>query len=172
MQIITEYRQRYDYEMSQREQNEIWQMLCNTDNEFVPSLSSRESTTQHNFSDSTRNATPIKYFESLKTQEWIVAKTENRVVGFLSFYRTGGNTIYISTIVVDPWHRNKGICTKLYIAIQDQNGWECLRTRTWSTNNIHIHILNKLGFCRTRVIQDDRGPGVNTLYFEKNRELK
>lgn len=42
-----------------------------------------------------------------------------------------------------------------------------LKTRTWSTNDAHIHILQSIGFVMVKNIDNDRGIGINTLYFEK-----
>jgi RimJ/RimL family protein N-acetyltransferase len=44
-----------------------------------------------------------------------------------------------------------------------------LFTRTWSTNAAHIAILGKFGFSQIARIENDRGEGIDTVYFAKKR---
>jgi ribosomal protein S18 acetylase RimI-like enzyme len=173
MQNITiKHIERYDVDATEREKNDIWAILCNTNTEFIPPLSSRKSINQQDFVGLTLDVAPTRYYLGLQTQEWLLALDGSQVLGFLSFYRTLGNTIYISTVIVDPWHRGKKIGEALYEYVQKFSWWERLRIRTWSTNNAHINLLKKMGFHSTLVIQDDRGTGINTIYFEKLRDIE
>ncbi len=40
-----------------------------------------------------------------------------------------------------------------------------ISTRTWSTNKAQIHSLKKRGYKEQRVLVDDRGPGIDTIYY-------
>ena len=42
--------------------------------------------------------------------------------------------------------------------------------RTWSTNGAQEHILDKLGYGLVRRLKDDRGEGIDTVYFVKKEE--
>ena len=41
-------------------------------------------------------------------------------------------------------------------------------TRTWSTNMAHIKILSKFDFEKMSVIENDRGEGIDKVYFKKS----
>ena len=43
-------------------------------------------------------------------------------------------------------------------------------TRTWSTNAAHIKILDKFNFEIIKCIENDRGDGIDTVYFAKIRK--
>jgi ribosomal protein S18 acetylase RimI-like enzyme len=40
-------------------------------------------------------------------------------------------------------------------------------TRTWSTNTAHISILKKYNFREIHRIENDRGEGIDTVYFSR-----
>ena len=159
---------------------QIWELLRRYNHAFIPPLSARENTYQSNLTDqqSISNAEPVQYFETLKQQSFIVAlDNNNQLLGFMSFrmnYICGDledniDTIYISTIIVDEAFRSKGVTTRFYakmeeIARQEQRP---ITTRTWSTNNSHIHLLKKIGFTEALVIKNDRGINIDTVYFRK-----
>lgn len=42
-------------------------------------------------------------------------------------------------------------------------------TRTWSTNFAHIKILQAFGFETVKVLKNDRGSGIDTVYFKKEK---
>ena len=76
--------------MSENDKNELWNILCLSNNEFVPPLSSRNSTTQQDFAQNIVQDKPTVYFEELLEQKWLVAKIDNHIVGFLSFIEKDG----------------------------------------------------------------------------------
>lgn len=73
--------------MSEKDKKELWDILCLSNNEFVPPLSSRNSATQQDFTQNIGTDKPIAYFEKLLEQKWLVAKIDNHIVGFLSFIK-------------------------------------------------------------------------------------
>ena len=149
---------------------QVWELICETDNEFVPPLSYRESTTQNTLDKASVNKLPVQYFEQLKKQSIILALDRDCVIGFMSF-RKGFEEIkecdiYVSTIVVSPLSRGKRITEKMYNELF-KNYTGMTVTRTWSENHAHIHILEKLGFKLIKKIKNHRGNGIDTVYFAK-----
>lgn len=155
--------------------NEILNMLTAGENEFFPPLSARSSTTQATFSGSAKSANGIKrYFEEMKKQRLLVAVENGVLLGFVSFkenYTTdviGAKhlpNIYISTLLVSPSARGKGLTRQMYTALFKLYADRNIFTRTWSSNTAHIHILAKFGFKTLCTLKDDRGPGIDTVYF-------
>jgi len=154
----------------------VWNLLVLADREFVPPLSSRNSTQQTSFHEKDSaifTNQPYAYFETLRAQNFIIAVANQTIVGFLSYipdytlpimYNNEELTAnYVSTIIVDPVFRGQGITQMLYRELMKKNF--SIATRTWSTNTAHISILQKLNFTNILSILDDRGPGIDTIYF-------
>ena len=157
---------------------DAYNMLEAADNEFVPPLSSRSSSTQHDFSKTAKNNGGIKqYFNQLKNQRFAAVFEDKELIAFVSYkenYTCEEITpdelpnIYLSTLVVSPKARGKGVTTKLYAKLFSEYEKVNIFTRTWSTNIAHIKILDKYGFQTIKVLKDDRGNGIDTVYFKKS----
>ncbi len=157
--------------------NEILEMLIQGDAEFVPPLSARSSTTQSNLKGIIKeNGGVLNYFEELKKQRILVATEGDKLVGFVSFKENFVNkkigeeylpNIYISTLLVSPEGRGKGLTRKMYEILFAEYENVNVFTRTWSTNEAHIKILSKFGFETMLVLKNDRGNGIDTIYFKK-----
>ena len=104
---------------------------------------------------------------------------EDRVIGLVSFIEderfeilTEADlpNIYICTVAVSPSARGKGITKKayhyLFNTVYPQRN---LFTRTWSTNVAHTKILSAMGFREFKRILNDRGVGIDTVYYENRR---
>lgn len=161
----------------------VWKLLCRHDHEFVPPLSARESTYQSNLTGhQTIKTEPKHYFEALQKQAFLLAVSEDEVIGFMSFrlhYASKDlndqvDTIYITTVIVSETHRGKGITTRFYtelLQIAEELGRPVM-TRTWSTNDSHIRVLNKMGLKEIKRIDNGRGPGIDTVYYRtSNKEI-
>ena len=159
-------------------EKEIQKILYDADDEFVPALSARASTTQTLLSEDTINDNhgAYEYFQTMKKQSIILAVEEEGAMAFLSFIPGYHLTVqdeeliktsYVSTIVVSPEYRGRGICPLLYDKLFSLSKDNSVSTRTWSTNISHISILRKLGFKTIATLPDDRGKGVDTVYFCK-----
>jgi len=150
--------------------DDIREILEEVDEEFIPPLSSRLSTTQNTFTSS--GGSLWFYLASLEKQEMIVCldRHEN-VVGFLSFIRNyelfGKRWVYVSTVAVRRKARGIGIGKGLYLKLFEIAKGPFL-TRTWNTNQNHIRILEKFGFREIYRISDHRGKGVDTVYYGKS----
>jgi ribosomal protein S18 acetylase RimI-like enzyme len=157
--------------------DEIRRLLAAADEEFVPPLSAREGTTQTEGLSEQRNDALNEYYEQCIDQSFILAHGGETVYGFLSF-RQGYDieelgqytpSTYVSTIIVDPTARREGharamyreLLTNLPAEIRDQY----VTTRTWSTNDRHLSLLDDLGFELLKRVKDDRGDGIDTVYY-------
>ena len=158
----------------------VYEILKKCDREFVPPLSQRTSTTQKTLdsADPEEQGEPKSYFQKLREQSVILAVAQGRVLGFMSFLGRytcedigdQADTIYVSTVIVDPPHRGRGLTLAMYRRLMDfaQVRGLPISTRTWSTNHTHIQILSQLGFYELCRIRDGRGPGIDTVYFRKD----
>ncbi len=157
--------------------NEILDMLTTADEEFIPPLSARSSTTQSDLSYR-KNASSgvLNYFKELKKQRFLAATENDKLVAFVSFKENFTNekigndqlpNIYISTVLVAPDGRGKGLTSKMYETLFREYENVNVFTRTWSTNEVHIKILSRFNFKILCVLKNDRGNGVDTVYFKK-----
>lgn len=159
--------------------NEILDMLRESDDEFVPPLSARSSTTQSDLTQTTRaNNGVLNYFEEVKKQKILIAVEDEKLLAFVSFKENFVSekigeeclpNIYISTVLVSPNGRGRGITGKMYGVLFEEYENTNVLTRTWSTNEAHIKILSKLDFEKMSVIKNDRGEGIDTVYFKRSR---
>ncbi len=157
--------------------DEIRRLLEVANKEFVPPLSGREGTTQESGLDETQNNALDEYYDQCINQTFILTRTGNEVHGFLSFrqgYRTDAigtyePSNYASTLIVDPDHRRQGYARKMYQTLLGDLPSDLyepyVTTRTWSTNDSHITLLDELGFELITRIEDDRGAGIDTVYY-------
>ena len=155
--------------------NAAYKLLECADAEFVPSLSSRSSSTQQELCGSAQNANGIHpYFEQLKAQRFAAAFENGKLIAFVSYkenytcdeiVQNELPNIYISTLVVSPEARGKGVTKALYSALFSEYKTANVFTRTWSTNVAHIAVLKKFEFEEIHRIPNDRGVGIDTVYF-------
>jgi len=163
---------------------ELWNILCEINDEFVPPLSYRNSTTyQFDPTEKRPRKTdkPKAYFDTLLEQEIIVCKkkSNNQVIGFMSFIPNYSLPVknknivchYISTVGVTKGKRGNGITNQFYKEIEKlvksnaTNNF--IATRTWSMNKTHIKILTDLKYKQISIIENGRGAGIDTVYYAK-----
>jgi len=164
-----------------KHENDVWKLLCECDYEFVPPLSSRESSFQSTLADSgnSQGCQPESYFEVMKKQHFLLGFSGREVIAFMTFR---GNyeceelsavspSNYITTICVKKRWRRNGVARKFYhfmLSSLDINSIQpFVTTRTWSTNLGHINLLSELGFSISANLPDHRGVGIDTIYFSK-----
>ena len=160
----------------------VWEILCECDQEFLPSLSSRESSSQKILGglEAPKTLLPYRYFEVMKTQNYIITLDEScDVTGFMTFIHKYaceeladiGISNYITTICVKKSHRNQGLLKQMYGYIEKDlpNSYKLpyVSTRTWSTNTHHLAALHSLGFTEAYKLKNHRGEGIDTIYFSK-----
>jgi ribosomal protein S18 acetylase RimI-like enzyme len=166
--IILDDRQKAEYS------NQILEMVKEGDKDFVPPLSARSSTTQTNLTggESSFNGV-ISYFDEMMKQKIICAVEDDKVLGFVSFkenYVTDAfdktPNIYLSTLILRPEARGKNLTFNMYDylfnAVYPKSS---IYTRTWSTNAPHVKILSKFNFDEILRKKNDRGEGIDTVYY-------
>lgn len=148
------------------------------DEQFVPPLSARHSSTQ---SDLAPHAAAVDhaiddYYQALLEQRFLLALDGDSLAGFMSYrpdyacdYVNGGICTYVSTILVAEQYRGAHLTEQMYRALFDLSSVQgtVVATRTWSKNGAHLHILGEMGFDLIQTLPDDRGPGIDTVYYAK-----
>lgn len=186
--------------------DQVWDILCECDKDFVPPLSYRNDTKQKNFSniqwenipenaiqkdgqpkendssgkvtEKTEESKPTEYFNNMIQQYFILALDENGdVAGFLSFKVDYAaldeikKSIYMSTACIRKKDRGKRISGEFYEYVEyklpEEYRRDAILTRTWSTNEKQMHIFTKRGYKPVKVLPNDRGAGIDTIYFLK-----
>lgn len=151
--------------------DELLELVRAADEEFVPPLSSRGGTTDTDLSDGAdRDIEP--YFAQMTAQSLIAAVDKvGRVAGILSYIPdrildNGDEEVasdYVSTIIVGTDHRRRGVARSLCRELMTRE--TPISTRTWSGNTEHLELLADLGFVLWKRLPDDRGLGVDTVYY-------
>ncbi len=173
----------YSEALNDRQLSGVWRLLQTYGEDFVPPLSQRESTCQQGLRDNTHSSPqgPVAYFEEMKAQCFLLAVEGDAVAGFLTFRRgyipevlshrkeEGLLGLYITTIIVDAAYRRQGLARGFYHRLMTlfPQRRRLLSTRTWGGNISHISLLEKLNFSGPIRIPDDRGPGIDTVYYYK-----
>ena len=183
-------------DLTEKQKEDIWEILKSCDEEFLPPLSQRTSTSQKNLggpgsqaaaaSVSARepavlpdpDAGPRAYYNEMICQEFLLAMEEEEMTGFMTFrqnYRyeklpeSFNPSLYMTTACVRREWREHGIMSSLYGCMETEMTARfrcpCITTRTWSTNTAQMHGLPQRGYQAILVLPDDRGPGVDTVYF-------
>lgn len=151
----------------------ILDLLNDCKDDFVPSLDTRSSATDLDFSE-TEDSGVVSYFLSLMSQPlFITFNGRGDVVGMLSYDRDHilpyeqGEATYVSTLLISPKNRNGGLAERLYKELMLLEKDTPIALRTWGSNRSHLHLLEKLGFECTLRIKNDRGTGIDTVYYRK-----
>ena len=154
---------------------QIYGLLEIGDKEFIPPLSSRGSTTQQSLGNA-NNTGLGDYFNEMKNQCFVLALEGDTVAGFMSYRKDYScdhvpnvANLYASTSVVHPDFRGQGLMKEFYTAMLENYPERPIYTRTWHENVPHLRVLEKLGFRQIALLENHRGPGVHTVYFEKLR---
>lgn len=77
----------------------------------------------------------------------------------------------MTTLCIDPEWRGQGISESLYILAEKEiravYPGAPITLRTWSSNQAQKHILEKMGYHTVKRLKDDRGEGIDTVYYVK-----
>lgn len=121
---------------------------------------------------------------------FVPAKNENaedKLVAFMSFrhdcdirdflskdVKAGDKINYVTTIIVHPEHRRRGLTSKLYDYMESllptSVHAKCVSTRTWHTNTAHNKLLEKKGYELTCTLHGQReydGNPYDTVFYCK-----
>ncbi len=152
---------------------QLYRLLELGDKEFIPPLSSRGSTTQQTLGNA-NNTGIADYFNEMKQQCFVLALEGDVIAGFMSFKKDyscdhvpANKNLYASTAVVSPDFRGQGLMKKFYLAMIEHYPDRSIYTRTWHENFAHLRVLEKLGFTQIAKLENHRGPGIHTVYFER-----
>ena len=115
----------------------------------------------------------------MKNQQIMVAVEDEKVTAFISYRKNYScreipenliPNIYISTLVVNPDFRGRNLTRIMYGHLFEEYKDCFVATRTWSTNYAHIKILTGFGFRVLETLKNDRGEGIDTVYFIKEKK--
>ena len=158
---------------------EIIRLMTLSDKDFVPPLSSRSSTLQKNLVGETATGDVTPYFNEMIKQQVLGFFEDGVFLGFVSFKLNYTNdvisentlpNVYLSTLVLAEEARGKKVTVRAYDHIFNTlYPNHSIYTRTWSTNIPHTKILSKFDFSELKRIKNDRGDGIDTVYFELKR---
>ncbi|MBO7149976.1 MAG: hypothetical protein J6V71_03675 [Clostridia bacterium] len=151
-----------------------------SDNDFVPPLSARSSTTQKNLlGGGSSEQGLLSYCNEMLLQIVLGAFEEDELIGFVSFKENYVNdvildcdcpNIYLSTLILKKQARGKHLTQRMYdYLFNTLYADRSIFTRTWSTNGAHLRILEKFNFNLIKTIPNDRGSGIDTVYFALKR---
>ena len=157
--------------------NDILKMLVVSDKEFVPPLSARTSTSQTNFKGGACQENGCaSYCDDMLEGQILGAFSDGELLGFVAFRENVERTyitkesfpnVYVSTLIVKPSARGRGLTSEMYSYLFFELFPESnIFTRTWSTNIAHLKILSRFGFETFKTVDNDRGQGIDTVYFK------
>ena len=142
------------------------------DGDFVPPLSWR-----HRLGQELRDLGPQaganveKYVNSLlELAHLVVLVQDERLVGYCAYYWPwmwrGTEHVYVSTAVVAPSHRGRGLSTRMgrRVVAHALRRRVPLLAKTWSTNQASMGTLARWGRV-DKIVRDERGAGIDTVYW-------
>lgn len=142
------------------------------DGDFVPPLSWR-----HRLGQELRDLGPQaganveKYVDSLlELAHLVVLVQDERLVGHCAYYWPwmwrGTEHVYVSTAVVAPSHRDRGLSTRMgrRVVAHALRRRVPLLAKTWSTNQASMGTLARWGRV-DKIVRDERGAGIDTVYW-------
>jgi len=161
------------------EEAAIRRLLSAADEAFVPPLTDDTRSTISRPGDRPGPTSIEEYVDTCLDRPLLGAFDEGRLVGFASLepQADGGPladytpTTHVSVLVVDEAYRGEGIATRFYKHLLDTPPTElpqsAISTKMWHTNRAHISILDALGFDCVHRVEDDREPGIDTVYYAR-----
>ncbi len=164
--------------LSESQKEEIWALLKAYDHEFIPPLSARNSAFKKipgkDGNLTINEAGPVVYFNEILNYKFVLALLHGKIVGFMTYIPNHTVEVegkepfvaeYASTAIVCPECRGQGAMKRFYQTIIEENPGKNVATRTWSGNDAHLHVLARHGFELFATLKDDRGPGIDTVYY-------
>lgn len=161
------------------EESAIRRLLSAADDAFVPPLTDKRRATISRAGAGCSPTSIDAYVDDCLGRPLLGAFDEGQLVGFASLESYTDSepladytpTTHVSVLVVDADYRGRGIATQLYKQLLDELPVDlpqsAISTKTWHTNRAHIAILDSLGFDCVHRVEDDRSPGVDTVYYAR-----
>lgn len=161
------------------EASAIRRLLSAADDAFVPPLTDDSRATVSQAGNGHAATSIDAYVQDCLERPLLGAFDGDRLVGFASLEAYADSdplaaytpTTYVSVLLVDEAYRGQGIATRMYHhlleSLPDALPQSSVSTKTWHTNRAHISILDALGFECVHRIEDDRAPGIDTVYYAR-----
>lgn len=166
--------------LSESEKREVYAILKECNEDFVPPLSQRNSTFQKDWSCTEDSEDGIRdYCAEIEKQNNVLLKRNGEMIAFLSFRvpysckeLSGFDKIcYLTTLCIRKVYQGYKLAPEIYEQtkryIRELYPDHCMALRTWSTNGAQLHMMEKLGFTCVARLENDRGEGIDTVYFLK-----
>lgn len=161
-------------------EKEIYDILKECDEDFCPPLSCRGGTNEKSLANAERNEEGIlQYFQDVRAHSNVVLTCNGKAVAFMSFVRPYDceelhpyqPLTYLTTLCIRHDFRGKGLSVVMYEKtmefIKKKYPQDTITLRTWSTNKAQMHLMKRLEFQLVATLKDNRGPGVDTVYYIK-----
>ncbi len=145
------------------------------DNEFCPPLSERGKGIPERI-DSCLDRPESNYLVATLPEKK-ESGTYNRFVGMIGYTQKWkkDDKAYINFLATHPEYRNLGISKKLCLKLEDfLSNRDCrsVHVCTWSSNPAAMRFYRELGYHTYTVVLNDRGRGINTIYYKKRICIK
>jgi ribosomal protein S18 acetylase RimI-like enzyme len=157
----------------------VSRLLAIADEEFVPPLTADSRRDIARSTGEGQSRSIEEYVADCLERPLVVATVDGTVVGFMSIEQIAESEAlgeytpsnHVDLVVVDPEYRGRGIGTELYrnllTAAPAGIARPYVSTKTWTTNDRHIEILERLDFDLVSRIPDDRADSVDTVYYAR-----
>ena len=154
----------------------VKKILHECQDEFVPPLSLRTATNSAQLVGGPGATVGFEaYYASMAKQAFVLAYDEatDELLAFLTYIPKAkvsyfeGDCAYVSTVCTTARARGKGIAAALYRQLEDILGAGDICLKTWSTNIAQIKILPRLGYQEFKRVSNERGEGIDSVYFHK-----
>ncbi|WP_026407682.1 GNAT family N-acetyltransferase [Actinomyces gerencseriae] len=142
------------------------------DGDFVPLCPGATGSVRSSATSALRpGRTSRSYVDSLlELAHLVVLVQDERLVGYCAYYWPwmwrGTEHVYVSTAVVAPSHRGRGLSTRTgrRVVARALRRRVPLLAKTWSTNQASMGALARWGRV-DKIVRDERGAGIDTVYW-------
>ena len=161
---------------------DIRRLLTAADDSFLPPLTDPTRAEMSRASGQPGPTDIDSYVDACVGRPMVGALEDGKLVGFASFEPMIDSepladytpTNHLTVLVVDEAYRNQGLATEcygyLFESLPAEHHRPVVSTKTWSTNDAHLAILDTLGFECVHRVENDRAPGVDTVYYARRIE--
>lgn len=142
------------------------------DGDFVPLCPGATGSVRSSATSALRpGRTSRSYVDSLlELAHLVVLVQDELLVGYCAYYWPwmwrGTEHVYVSTAVVAPSHRGRGLSTRTgrRVVARALRRRVPLLAKTWSTNQASMGALARWGRV-DKIVRDERGAGIDTVYW-------
>ena len=142
------------------------------DGDFVPLCPGATGSVRSSATSALRpGRTSRSYVDSLlELAHLVVLVQDELLVGYCAYYWPwmwrGTEHVYVSTAVVAPSHRGRGLSTRTgrRVVAHALRRRVPLLAKTWSTNQASMGALARWGRV-DKIVRDERGAGIDTVYW-------